>query len=369
MDPISFTMLVFIAAFATAKVITNYKVDREYAKQGLDSPRMRMKMAKAQRGEASLAAVARTRPGAAGYFRELWGDAWDDAIQRHRKRRAAKKAGTAPPKRYRKPWWRYIFDPIGDPSPTGPPAVGQPSQTPPTSTSKPAQSPPRHPTATVPPARANSRPPTNRAEGGIPCPNRCDGYIDMRQFNPPNPVREHCTRCGWLTPDPDAPGLQHEPGECARTGCTDPTIPLSDFCRRHDKAETANQPDQGDDMTNSTATGDVHDVESCDAELNALTDDLTAIDTALDVIDENVRSARSSAELIQAFLAGKNVDGEVLAGLTTALDMLGPNAIKTLIDSIAAAKAGVEATKDAMGPLREASNLVGSADGSVLNGR
>jgi hypothetical protein len=281
-------IVILIAAWAIAKLITNYKIDREYASQGLDSPRMRMKMAKAKSGEVGPEAVARTRPGAAGYFRELWDDAWDDAAERHRARRAAKKAGVAPPERHRKPWWRYLFDPIGK--------ADEPA--------KPT------PPATPPPVAATEPEPTPPA---------------------PEPAKP---------PPPPAEPPAYAPST------------------------------EGDDpMPDTSATGDVHDVETCDHELDALTDDLTAIDTALDVIDEKVREARTSAELIQAFLAGKNVDGNVLAGLATALDMLGPDAIKTLIDGIAAAKAGVAETKDAMGPLREANELVGAADGSVLNGR
>ena len=114
-------VVILILAFAIAKTITNYRIDKEYARQGLDSPRMRMKMAQVRNGQVSPAAVERTRPGASGYFRELWHDAWDDALQRHRERRAARKGGTAPPQRHRKSWWRWLFDPIGEdrqPAPT-----------------------------------------------------------------------------------------------------------------------------------------------------------------------------------------------------------------------------------------------------------
>lgn len=306
MDPLSFAVLVVIAAFATAKVITNYRIDREYARQGLDSPRMRLKLAKAARGEATAESVARTRPGATGYFLELWNDAWADATDRHRARKAAKEAGVVPPERHSKPWWRYLFDPIGE---------DQPSPAPPAPAPQTKDVPQPQPTAAKPRTPVRPQPAT-------PAPQPFPHQATPEQSPAPNP-----------RPEPE------------------PT------------------PDTGDDMATNTATGDVHDVESCDSELDALTDDLTAIDTALDVIDENIRSARSSTELIEAFLAGKNVDGEVLAGMAQALDMLGPEAIKNLIDSIAAAKAGVQATKEAMGPLREASELVGAADGSVLNGR
>lgn len=333
-------IVILIAAWAITKAITNYKLDREYARQGLASPRTQMKIAKARSGEASPAAVARSRPGASGYFRELWDDAWDDALQRHRQRKAAKEAGTAPPRRHRKPWRQWLYDPIGEADDPKPPVREPKPTTPPPA----APTAPANTRATTPdplPPAPPSPPVTNQPPQDpprIPCPRGCGGRIVSFRTNPFHPEQgtdQYCNKCGWLT----------------------------------EHAVTPNPDKQGDDMAENTATGDVHDVESCDQELGALTDDLTAIDTALDVIDENVRSARTSAELIQAFLAGKNVDGDVLAGLAQSLDMLGPDAIKNLIDSIAAAKAGVEATKEAMGPLREASELVGAADGSVLNGR
>lgn len=383
-------VVILVVAFAIAKTITNYRIDREYAKQGLESPRMRMKAAKAERGQATRDAVARTRPGASGYFRELWNDAWDDATDRHRARRQARKAGTAPPKQHVKPWWRYLFDPIGEQAPavpesrrpnTTPAPPVQPSAPPP---ARPQPSTPASQSPRAPQPPSTVRPPKpGPVDGGHPCPRGCGGWIDMRNFDPPNQPRDHCTNCGWLPPSttpPQRPGEADPSDQPVQHQATQEGTPLYpgpgfkppgetawDMAAREHAQDRNRAANQGGTMSN--ATGDVHDVESCDRELDALTDDLTAIDTALDVIDEKVGEARSSAELIQAFLAGKKVDGAVLAGLATALEMLGPDAIKTLIDAIAAAKQGVAATKDGMAPLREANQLVGSADGSVLNGR
>lgn len=289
-------VVILVLAWAIAKTITNYKIDHEYARQGLESPRMRAKLDQAVQGQISPEAAHRTRPGASGYFHELWDDAWDDASQRHRERRAARKAGTKPPG---KSWWKWLFDPIGGdrPTPTPPPASPEPQM--PGPHFAPPWSPPE------PPAQPNPKAPPP----------------------PPQPT----------TPQPPDPKPDVEP--------------------------------EGDTMQNTNSTGDVHDVETCDAELGALILDLDHIDNALDALDQYVRSARTSAEMIQAFLAGKNVDGEILAGLNTALEMLGPEAIKTLIDAVAAAKQGVANTQTALAPLREAGELVGAADGSVLNGR
>jgi hypothetical protein len=122
----------------------------------------------------------------------------------------------------------------------------------------------------------------------------------------------------------------------------------------------------GTDM--NTATGDVHDVETCKTELTALADDLTRVDTALDVIDEAIRQAKAAVEHIEAWLASKNADACV-PGMAAALDALSADRIKELMDAVAVAKQGVADTLDNLVPLEEAAELVGGADGSVLNGR
>ncbi len=126
--------------------------------------------------------------------------------------------------------------------------------------------------------------------------------------------------------------------------------------------------------TNTTAgageaTGDAHDVESALAQCDALDNDLTAINTALDLIDERISSAGSAAELIQAFLASKNVDDAAVGGMAQAVDMLSPTHIKALMDAIDAARRGVQDARDELSRLQDVGSQLNGADGSVLNGR
>lgn len=118
----------------------------------------------------------------------------------------------------------------------------------------------------------------------------------------------------------------------------------------------------------NTATGDVHDVESCKNELTALNDDLARVDAALDVIDEAIRQAKAATERIEAWLREKNAEACV-PGMTAALDALCPDRLKELIDAVTAARQGVLDTIDNLAPLEEAAELVGATDGSALNGR
>lgn len=120
--------------------------------------------------------------------------------------------------------------------------------------------------------------------------------------------------------------------------------------------------------TMSSATGDVHDVETCKAECVKLADDLSRIDTTLDVLDELVRAARDASEHIEAWLGSKNADASV-SGMRTVLDMLSADNVKALIDAVSGARQGVQETIDSLSPLEEAAELVGDADGSILNGR
>lgn len=123
------------------------------------------------------------------------------------------------------------------------------------------------------------------------------------------------------------------------------------------------------ETTTSTATGDAHDVESARHECNLLDDDLTRIDTSLDVIDEAITNAGAAAELIEAFLRSKNVDDCAVGGMATAREMLSPERIKALIDAVAAAKAGVKAAQEELDRLQDLEQQLAGADGSVLNGR
>jgi hypothetical protein len=130
---------------------------------------------------------------------------------------------------------------------------------------------------------------------------------------------------------------------------------------------------EGDPMTDAntagTATGDAHDVESALHECGLLDDDLTRIDTSLDVIDEAITSAAAAAERIEAFLASKNVDDSAVGGMATARDALSPDRIKELMDAVAAAKQGVKDAVAELERLQELESQLAGADGSVLNGR
>ena len=55
--------------------------------------------------------------------------------------------------------------------------------------------------------------------------------------------------------------------------------------------------------------------------------------------------------------------------MAATLDALSADRIKELMDTVAIAKQGVQDTIDNLTPLEEAAELVGGADGSVLNGR
>ena len=120
--------------------------------------------------------------------------------------------------------------------------------------------------------------------------------------------------------------------------------------------------------TMNTATGDVHDVESCKNECESLLSDFGRVDNALDIIDEAIRSAAAAVENIQAWLSSKNVDNG-LPGIGAALEALNADRVKELMDQVAMAKQGVSDVVDSLAPLEEAAELVGSADGSAVNGR
>lgn len=144
-----------------------------------------------------------------------------------------------------------------------------------------------------------------------------------------------------------------------------------------DESDTDETNTEGDTMTETTAptastagaTGDAHDVESAVNQCNLLEDDLTAIDTSLDVIDEAISRAGSATELVEGFLRSKNVDDTTVGGMSVARDMLSPTHIKALMDAVAAAKEGVRSTRDGLASLEEANEMLQGADGSVLNGR
>lgn len=135
---------------------------------------------------------------------------------------------------------------------------------------------------------------------------------------------------------------------------------------QNNNSSNSNDSTGGDSM--NTATGDVHDVESCKNELTALNDDLARVDAALDVIDEAIRQAKAATERIEAWLREKNAEACV-PGVSVALDALSADRLKELIDAVEVARQGVLDTIDNLAPLEEAAELVGATDGSALNGR
>lgn len=211
----------------------------------------------------------------------------------------------------------------------------------------------------------DSRPPCRR-------PGCFDGRIIGTRCWPGDPTSsatadQCCDRCGWLSSHTTGKTWDQQSDEFnarrhARPPVYIPTKPAAS------DSTNITQPTSEGETTVNTATGDVHDVESCKNECNALLDDLTRIDTALDVIDEAIRSGGQATERIEAWLASKNADSAV-PGMRAAMDALSADRVKELMDAVTAAKKGVQDTLDSLIPLEEANALVGGADGSILNGR
>jgi hypothetical protein len=139
--------------------------------------------------------------------------------------------------------------------------------------------------------------------------------------------------------------------------------------------EAGKTPIEGDNMTDTTspstgtATGDAHDLESAIQQCDLIGDDLTRIDTSLDVVDEAIGSAGNATELVEAFLRSKNVDDATVGGMSSAREMLSPDRIKSLIDAVSAAKAGVQNTRELLQTMNDGAAALNGADGSIVNGR
>lgn len=168
---------------------------------------------------------------------------------------------------------------------------------------------------------------------------------------------QNCDRCGWLSSHTTGKTWDQQTEEFRNRRPIRPVTVIN----------LGDQPTSEGDTVN-TATGDVHDVETCKAQCEALLEDLTRIDTALDIIDVAIRSGGAATEGIEAWLASKNADASV-PGMRAAMDALNADRVKELMDAVTAAKRGVQDTLDSLIPLEEANALVGTADGSILNGR
>lgn len=217
-----------------------------------------------------------------------------------------------------------------------------------------------------------------------------DGAVCSKADTAPASTTEYswsCSTCHRWVPgfatqaEADAAAQEH-----ARTNHNDAAVDHrpasyhgpSGFDDPDDSNETPVPPkdDEGDDMTDTstpttgTATGDAHDLESAIQQCDLLGDDLTRIDTSLDVIDEAIGSAGAATELIEAFLRSKSVDDTTVGGMSSAREMLSPDRIKALIDAVSAAKAGVQSTKELLEAMNDgATAALNGADGSIVNGR
>lgn len=203
---------------------------------------------------------------------------------------------------------------------------------------------------------------TNLVHGGANWPicNECANRMTRSGAWPNN--KKTCARCGEITDQTHYASmlpicrtcgdLFHEQGQ------------LEPFTsKRQENREGDNT------MTETDATGDVYDVETCKQQCQILNDDLTRVDTSLDVIDEAVRSMADTAEKIGAWLASKNANDTSITGMSTVMEALNPDRIKELMDAVAAAKQGVQDTIDSIAPYEEADQLLAGADGSITNGR
>ncbi|MCW6003834.1 hypothetical protein K1W54_04455 [Micromonospora sp. CPCC 205371] len=378
-----------IVCFLLAMVITGGRAvnDGIHAWRGTEPPHLTKARLRAQKTLATAEHPPSPRRGepeatAGDVARAYWGGAMADLLEhreaaraRRKQNRAMREAGAEVPKR---PWWqplaalgRLLVEPVGGRTndDSGPvcPDCGRRTDSSGTcavcvararveerrQTTRPNPDTDPGPSTSVVHTDDHTyclandcRTETNRHNDvGPPCPLGCGGRIVGYRYPGLDATKDLlCDKCGWLR--------RHTPKK--------PTTEASE-------AKRTPSTNQGDKPM--AATGDVHDVESCDQQLGELDDDLDTINQALDTIDTAIGDARDATEKIEAFLRAKNADDTTVGGMAAALDALGPDAIKTLIDAIAAAKAGVAATREGLAPLREAKDLVGATDGSILNNR
>lgn len=337
----------FIVCMFLATILTGTRpiADMIQSLKGVEPPHLtkaRLKAEQQAQKAAAAQAKAESRPVRPGedkptlgdLFRVYRGDAIADAIDLHNRHREQKQRDRDnPPEQTpepRLPLWKQIRDllthPVGDPK--SDPTPGD---------------------TTEPPTTA---PQTEPAEEPLWTCLGCDLL-----FTGPAPDTQRCRAC-----------INEAAAHTVLPAATRPRPTL--------QPPSDTQPSlEGDDMaqpvsTTGTATGDAHDLESAGHQCDLLGDDLTRIDTALDVIDEAITSAGTATELVEAFLTSKNADETTVGGMSSARDMLSPERIKTLIDAITAAKAGVQASKEAIDTMNEkATDALQGADGSIVNGR
>lgn len=308
------------------------------------------------KAEARRVRPGEDKPTLGDVWRVYWGDAMADAIDLHDRRRQRKREPKphSPVEEKRQPLWKQIRDLLVHP-------VGEP---------KPAEEPPT-------------------AQHGGPTPVvtwACEGCELL--FTGDRPPNSRCFPCtADLAGEADL-GLGVMPGDTPG-GVNEMPISVPRFNPRnryaagdetaaadktHPRTPNGTNP-EGEDMSDTTstagsATGDAHDLESAIHECDLLDDDLTRIDTALDVIDEAIDGASNATEHIEAFLTSKNVDDTTVGGMSSARDLLSADHIKALIDAVSAAKQGVRDTKEALEAMQEGADAaLQGADGSIVNGR
>ena len=381
-------ILCFLLAAVVMKMWATYRVDREYAKQGKDSPRYKMKMARFKAGQS---AEAPKRLGARGYIRELWNDIWDDATERRKRHRGEKKAGTRP-----RPWerikrgWRWANRPWGekDDAPSG-----EDQKSPrPDADSQPGSD--DAPMWTCSECGA-------RLDGPGPCPNCGHQHGEPPQDAPqpqvqpdgnaqPQPVPDPlpCATCGATTiggqcVDPQCashawnqptavrdatPGYQPRHGSTDQSGaqaspaklpcrtCGIGTIKPSitdgmpGWCTNPDCPSNKKTDKEGKSMSEL-------DYEQASADIQRAQESLTRMHDRADSLKQHVTAAGSDADALDAervtlgaamdqytaALDQQSVDQETVGHASAVADALGPDNIRALIEHLDAAQQAVEA--------------------------
>jgi hypothetical protein len=106
-DPISLLIGAMVLSGFLVKVVQNGRTDRAYAAQGMVSPRHQARLARLE-GAGIAPRVAGEHSGAArAYFANVWADAWLDADERRKAKRAARGPVTYDPDR---PKWHQRVD-------------------------------------------------------------------------------------------------------------------------------------------------------------------------------------------------------------------------------------------------------------------
>jgi hypothetical protein len=415
----------FLVCMLLASILTGGRgaLDIIHAIKGTTPPhvekaRIKATATKTPKGKSDY---ARGKPGLKDVAAVYWGDAMADAIDLHNRRRERKKTKIDEPAMVKEPkgpgWLAQFWDLMlnGRRDPAGVPAASPSSNEP----GKPDQADaPADPDFDGPIIACDDCGTTLiDLNGGWVHPpgSTClkarrddDPFVEPESPRLPWPEPEsgdrkawHCNHCGQTStttyatahaandayyrsrrcPANNGQQIQRPDGElfawhCNRCGASTGQIYPSPDAALDTNRDHACTDDKENDMTDTattstgSATGDAHDLESASHQCDLLREDLTRIDAALDVIDAAIASAGNATELIEAFLRSKNTDEATVGGMSAARDMLSPERIKTLIDAMAAAKQGVQSTKEALDAMNEqATEALQGADGSIVNGR